>query len=90
MVQLNYKRGSKIKKLEYVMKFKYGTIESLYSKNSTLLLSELLKISGNKKVFITYGENSIINTGELKIFNIINISRHEREYKGFLNSYRTI
>ena len=68
---------------------RYTTIEWGYHNNSTLLLSSLMNISamGKRKVIITYGKDAEFDTPNCDHWYVINISRHGKEYKGFVNSY---
>ena len=71
------------------MKYKMGTIDTFYSNNSSLLLSLLLELSSRRKTIVTYNK-CFVDLSEDCITNVINISRHGKEYRGFLNFYRPI
>ena len=69
--------------------YKVHTIERLYCKNSMALLASLIRYKYDTKLIVTYG-NELFNPPKNEYFKVINISRHKREYKGFINSYRRV
>lgn len=72
------------------MQIKSGTIVSTYSRNSLLLLTELLRASGDRKTIICYGKDNTIDLAKFcgRTVNVIQISREQIGYKGILNFYK--
>jgi len=71
--------------------YKVSTIECLYCRDSTALLAELLCHQNKLKTIITYGINSYFTPSiNDRQFRVINISRHGKEYKGFINCYTEV
>lgn len=73
------------------MKFKCGTIGSIYHDDPTELLNHLRIMSAYRKTIVSYSGELDLSTMKIgQTVNVIYIQRGSFEYMGILNFYKRI